>query len=434
MARESFATIAKRRLLGLAYLVVLAGLVMLSIAFYNKDFTATDVLKLRTDHTGNQLLPGSDVKARGVIVGSVKSVKSTGDGATLTLDISPSRRKLIPADVKAQILPKTLFGEQYVSLIIPDGDEAGPIAAGATISQDRSTTALETERVLGDLLPLLQAVRPADLNATLTAMATALHGQGAQLGQTLATMDTYLRQFNPQVDTLVDDVKKLGDLSEQLNIAAPDLLQTLTNFQTGARTVLEKQAALSAILNQGDSTARLLNSFFSENADRLITVVSTTDSIYRLLDEYTPEYSCMIHGLANYYDRANKGIQNNQIQLNAQLYVATAATGPYVPGQQPRYLTGVGPQCYGLPHPAVPFVVPAKYRCLNDGVPVTADPSCAAQVKATAENQAGVQSQLENAEVNAILAPALGMTPNQVPGVARLLLAPSLRGQVVTVK
>ena len=433
MAKESLATVSRRRLLGVTYLVVLALLVWVSIEVYNKAWVSMDRLTLQTDHTGNQLLPGSDVKARGIIVGSVKKVKSKGDGAIITLEITPSRRKLIPSDVTAQILPKTLFGEQYVSLIIPDDDAAGPIKVGATIPQDRSTTALETERVLGDLLPLLQAVKPADLNATLTAMATALKGRGTQLGQTLDTMDQYLRRFNPQVDTLVDDVKKLGDFSEQLNIAAPDLLQTLNNFQTGARTILQKQAALSAILDQADSTARLLNSFLTENASRLITVVSTSDSIYRLLDEYTPEYSCMIHGLATYYDRANKGIQHNQIQLNAQLYIATKNTGAYVPGNQPTYLTGVGPQCYGLPNPAVPFVVPAKYRCLNDGAYVTAD-NCAARASVSGEDQVAVQSGVENAEVNAILAPALGTTPNNVPGVARLLLAPSLRGQVVTVK
>ena len=60
MAKESFATIAKRRLLGLTYLVVLAGLVALSIAAYNKAFTSTVTVKLQTDHTGNQLLDGSD--------------------------------------------------------------------------------------------------------------------------------------------------------------------------------------------------------------------------------------------------------------------------------------------------------------------------------------------------------------------------------------
>jgi virulence factor Mce-like protein len=434
MARESFATIARRRLLGLTYLVVLAGLVMLSIAVYNKAFTNTVTIKLKTDHTGNQLLEGSDVKARGLIVGSVKKVKATGDGATVTLALQPSRVKLIPADVTAQILPKTLFGEQYVSLVIAEGDETGHINGGDTISQDRSSVALETERVLGDLLPLIKAVKPAELNATLTAMATALKGRGEQLGQTLVTMDNYLNQLNPSVDQLVDDVKQLGTFADQLNVATPDLLQMLDNFQTGARTVIQKQDALDAILKQASSTSNLLNDFLAENRSRLITIVSTTDSIYSLLNEYTPEYSCMIHGLATYFDRANRGIKNNQIQLNAQLFIAPSNYAAYHHGNEPIYITGVGPACYGLPNPQVPFVVPSQYRCLNDGAPLTADARCTARAKVSGADQSAVGSEMENAELNAILGPTLDTAPDKVPGVARLLIAPTLRGQVVTVK
>src|SRR5579859_6108791 len=98
MAKESLAAVVKRRALGLGFIVVLAGLILLSIAFYEKDFTATDSLTLQTDRTGNQLLVGSDVKARGLIVGSVKSVHSNGDGARITLALHPEQRHLIPSD------------------------------------------------------------------------------------------------------------------------------------------------------------------------------------------------------------------------------------------------------------------------------------------------------------------------------------------------
>ena len=76
--------------------------------------------------------------------------------------------------MSAQILPKTLFGEQYVSLVDAGGPRCGITRAGDTIPQDRSKGALETQKVLGDILPLLTAVSPAELNATLTALAEAL--------------------------------------------------------------------------------------------------------------------------------------------------------------------------------------------------------------------------------------------------------------------
>src|SRR3954454_16381016 len=109
MAEEALGTVVKRRLLGVLFLVVVISLIGLSIAIYNKAFTDTVEVTLRADHTGNQLIIDSDVKERGIIVGSVKKVNSKGDGVIDTLSLDPSRVNDIPSNVKAQILPKTLF-------------------------------------------------------------------------------------------------------------------------------------------------------------------------------------------------------------------------------------------------------------------------------------------------------------------------------------
>ncbi|PZS13976.1 MAG: hypothetical protein DLM57_15410 [Pseudonocardiales bacterium] len=448
MARENVATIVGRRLLGLGFIALILGLVALSVAFYNKAFTKVVIVTLKTDHTGNQLLTASDVKERGIIVGSVRKVKVASHGecedpsgtcSVITLALDPSRVKLIPSNVSAQILPKTLFGEQYISLQLPD--HAGPpIKGGAIISQDRSAVALETQKVIGDLLPLLQAVKPAELNATLTAMATALRGRGEELGQTLVAMDSYLTQLNADsspgksyVAQLVDDLKKLGQVSVKFNDAAPDLIATLDNLQTSAKTLIEKQAALDTLLTTGSTTSNILASFLSENKQRLITVVDTSDKVYALLNKYTPEYGCMLAGLVGLNQRANAGVVNGQIQLSAQLYVAPANFGKYVPGQQPKLLTGLGPHCFGLPNPPVPFKVPGSFRCVNDGAPLTTD-ACGTAAKASAFDQQAIGSPAESALVNTVIAANFGTTPDNVPRIATVLAAPALRGMKVTVK
>jgi phospholipid/cholesterol/gamma-HCH transport system substrate-binding protein len=55
------AAVIRRRLLGVLLLALVAALVTLSIAVYNKVFTKVVLVKLETDHTGNQLLTHSDV-------------------------------------------------------------------------------------------------------------------------------------------------------------------------------------------------------------------------------------------------------------------------------------------------------------------------------------------------------------------------------------
>jgi phospholipid/cholesterol/gamma-HCH transport system substrate-binding protein len=448
MARESIATVVRRRLLGLGFIALILALIALSIAFYNKAFTKVVLVTLKTDHTGNQLLTQSDVKERGIIVGSVRSVKvdshgecadPTGTCTSITLALDPSRVKLIPGNVSAQILPKTLFGEQYVSLTLP-ARPAPAIKRGAVINQDRSTVALETQKVLGDFLPLLQAVQPAELNATLTAMATALRGRGEKLGQTLVSMDSYLKQLNATsspgktyVSQLVDDLKKLCDVSTEFNSAAPDLLGMLDNLQTSARTVINKQAALDSILTSASSTSNILASFLSDNEQRLITVVGTSAKVYNLLNAYTPEYSCMLTALNELGDRARAGIRNNQIQLSAQLFVANDRNGAYKHGDEPRYITGLGPNCFGMPNPQVPFKIPGNFRCVNDGAALTED-ACAQSTKVSGFDQQAIGSPPETALVNALIATSYGTTPDKVPPVATMLASTALRGAEVTVR
>jgi phospholipid/cholesterol/gamma-HCH transport system substrate-binding protein len=448
MARESMGVIVRRRLLGLGFIAVILALVSLSVAFYNKAFTKVVTVTLRTDHTGNQLLTASDVKERGIIVGSVRKVKVDSHGecrdpsgtcAVITLALDPSRAKLIPNNVSAQILPKTLFGEQYVSLQLP-ASAGPPIRSGATISQDRSAVALESQKVIGDVLPLLQALEPAELNATLSAMATALRGRGEQLGKTLVAFDSYLKHLNADaapgtsyVTQLVGDLKKLGQVSLNLNQQAPDLLAMLDNLQTSAKTLIEKQAALDTLLTTATSTSGILDSFLSNNRQRLITVVDTTDKVYRLLNKYTPEYSCMLSGLVELNRRAENIIVNGAMQLSAQIYVEPANYGKYVPGDEPRLVTGLGPHCFGLPNPPDPFRMPSSIRCLHDGAALTPDP-CAQAAKASAFDQQAMGSPAENSLVNTVIASNYGTTPDKVPPIATILAAPALRGMEVTVK
>jgi virulence factor Mce-like protein len=451
MAHESFGTVVKRRLQGVLFLALVAGLVTLSIAIYNKVFTSTVEVKLLADHTGNELLVDSDVKERGVIVGSVKDVTSHGSGAIVTLALDPSRIDDIPKDVKAQILPKTLFGEQYVALVAPSepSSPAGHIEAGDTIPQDRSKGALETQQVLGDILPLLTAVQPAQLNATLTALAEALHNRGNELGQTLVNFDRYLKIINPHTKQLVDDLSKLGQVALEYNALAPDIFSTLQNLETSARTIIQRRAALDSLLTQGTDAASVLKGFLNDNEDRIIRVTGQTTKVYGLLNEYSPEFSCLFAGINNLYNLESTAIYDHRIHLGVILNANNL--GPYKKNAKvddtPIIKTGFGPNCFGLPNNPQPtdangrFQIPDKYKCLRDGKNGGAltreaeNPNC--QTSSSASQTAvtrALNSPEEDAMVNTIVAMQMHTTPDKVPGVATMLAAPLLRGQQVTVK
>lgn len=450
--RETRATI-RRRLTGVVFLAVLAGLLTLSIAFYNKAFTKTVQVTLRTDSTGNQLRKASDVKERGIIVGSVKKVASEGDGAIVTLALQPSRVDLIPSNVSAQVLPKTLFGEQYVALQIP-ARKARAIKGGDVIEQDRSASALETQKVLGDLLPLLQAVKPAELNATLTAVANALQGRGEALGNTLVSLDSYLKHLNADsgngqtyTQQLVDDLKKVGQVADLYNGVAPTIMSTLDDLQTSVNTVTDKRQQLDTLLGTISDTSGVIRGFLSENEQNLIRVTGDTDKIAALLAEYAPSFQCIFEGMNDVDTLASNMFQNHAVQLS--IVLDNTSMGKYKPGQQPTLIRGYGPHCFGLPDNVTPkknghFEVPDDFKCLNDGAPLTDECSSvkknsaskSSSTSSSATNTSAEQSlgsPAENALVNALLTGTYG-SPDKVPDIARTLAAPLLRGAEVDVK
>src|SRR3954454_21928460 len=107
------------RTYGVVFLVVIALLVGLTVAIYDKVFVDVVHVTLETNRVGNQLAPPADVKLRGMIVGEVRKVSSDRTRASVDLALTPSTVGLIPSNVTARLLPKTLFGEKFVDLQIP---------------------------------------------------------------------------------------------------------------------------------------------------------------------------------------------------------------------------------------------------------------------------------------------------------------------------
>lgn len=161
--RAAFATI-RRRLMGLGLIVVIVALVALSIAVYKKTFRDFVLVTLKSESIGNQLLVRSDVKLRGMIVGSVHKIDAMTYGAKLTLRIKPESADLIPANVSARIVPKTLFGTRYVEFELPKNPAGTHISDGAVIPKSRTGSTTEFSTALNNLLPVLRAVEPQKLS------------------------------------------------------------------------------------------------------------------------------------------------------------------------------------------------------------------------------------------------------------------------------
>ncbi|QPP05392.1 MCE family protein [Streptomyces bathyalis] len=406
------------RLTGLVFLVVLGLMLALTVAVYRQVFTPVVRITLEADTVGNQLEPSADVKLRGLIVGQVRDVRADGEKATLDIALQPERTALIPADVTARLLPKTLFGEKFVDLVVADGSSARPIRAGDVITQDRTRAGIELQKLMNDLLPLLRTVQPAKLNATLSAFSVALEGRGEAIGANLTRLERYLRRINPHMPALHKDISRLADVAETYGDAAPDLLRVLRNSVTTSRTVVHKKEALKSVLTGTTTFADTGERFLDDNADRLITLNEVSRPTLALLARYSPEYPCLLEGLAKSEPLAERMFAGGKMHITLEFTLPRPA---YRPGEEPRYADRSGPHCFGLPDPPKP-APPLK---LNDGT--------AGSGGSLPSGNAVSGTPAEQHLVNSLVAPVMGVPADEVPGVATLLFGPMARGTAVSV-
>lgn len=403
----------KLRLSGVVFLLVLALLVGLTVLFYRKSFTSVAHVTLETDRIGNQLSAPADVKVRGLVVGEVRKVSSSGEGAVIDLALQPDKLPLIPANVTAQLLPKTLFGEKYVVLEIPSSP-SGHLKAGDRIKQDRTRTALETEKVLDDLLPLLQSLKPMQLSAALNALSTALRDRGDRLGGSLVTAGAYFKHLNPALPTLAQDMAGLADLANNTADATPDLLRVLDNLAASSRNLVQEKSDLSTFLTQTTRFAATTQSIVAENEQRLVSLARDSKPSLELFARYAPEFPCLLKGLAAYEPIVERAFGGLQPGLHITLEV-TEDNGGYVQGQEPKYRDARQPYCNGLPTPPVP----AGDDKFDDGYRTETTPT------------GGVSARRMDPALAAVAAPVLGVRASEVPDVVTMLFGPLAGGSTV---
>ncbi len=396
---------AKNRLLGAGFVLLLVALLSLSVLTYKKAFTTADWVTLHTDHTGMQLSEGADVKLRGVIVGEVRSITADGEKATLRLALDPAQRELVPADVTARLLPKTLFGERFVALV--STSLGGPsIKDGAVIEQDRTTAAIELERVLDNALPLLQSIKPDKLAAVLGALAYGLDGRGERTGQDLVRLNDYLTELNRQMPTIADDVRKLAGVLDVYSDAAPDLIALLRDATVTMTTISRQRAQLAEFLTQTTGLADQTSAFLDRYDERIIQLGDVSRPVLEVLAAYAPEYPCLMKGIVTLQPRAEKVYESGAMHITLE---ATKDNGKYERGRdEPVYGAHNGANCRGLPNPPVP----APEVPINDGYDYGAERNL----------------------LRPIIGAATGVPADQVRDFATLLWGPLLRGTVVNVQ
>ena len=166
---------------GVAFMTVMALLIGLSIAIYQKAFTPVTMVTIKADRAGLQLAKFGDVRLTRRPRGQVRAISKDGKQAVIKVALRRRRAaKNIPENVSVEILPDHAVRPEVHLVRGPGGTLAEPRAQRRRRHPRRRgcSTNVELQKILADLFPLLRSIRPADLSSTLYALATALRGRG----------------------------------------------------------------------------------------------------------------------------------------------------------------------------------------------------------------------------------------------------------------
>ncbi|KAA9151157.1 MCE family protein [Amycolatopsis acidicola] len=396
-------------LAGLLGVAVLLAASVSAIAYRSGVFGAGPELTLVVPASAGPLRPQSPVQYRGIVVGTVSEVEAGTGESKLTLEISGDSLAKIPAAVKARLLPRTLFGDQYVDLVAPDDQLAPGLRAGGTIPHDDSAPTAQLYTTATRLYDLISALHPAELSAALGAVADTLRGKGNQIGDLIDSAHDLAGDTKPLTDQLLKALPGVATLTDQLAASAPDLFATLDNAVALSGTLVAHKEDLRRLLAAGIDTASTTESLLVDNSDRVIRLVRNASPLVGTISSHPGALTSTVDNLGNLLDAVTRAFQHGPwVAIKAPLTLDNPY--PYTAADCPRYGDLAGPNCTSQT-PAQPRQTPQPQQQTAGG---TVGP---------------VGSDTEKNEIDQLIGPQQ-QAPSS-PDLLTVLFGPLLRGATV---
>ncbi|PXX08843.1 MCE family protein [Mycolicibacterium moriokaense] len=284
----------------LILVVVSAVLIWLSYALFAGTLKSEIPVTLTSDRSGLVMETNAKVKMRGVQVGRVAAIAGGKEPVVLKLQIDPDQIKYIPANVEAQIRATTVFGAKFVDLVYPENPSAQRLEAGQVLKSRNVSTEVNT--VFENVVSVLNQVDTAKLNATLSALAEGVRGQGERIGEATTDANQVLLQLNPRSDTIRADWQALKGFNDAYSGAAQDILTVLNAASTTSQTITSHTKQLDALLLATIGLSNSGISLLAPNQANLIKAINVLEPTTNLLYKYNPEYTCLLMGAKTILD------------------------------------------------------------------------------------------------------------------------------------
>jgi phospholipid/cholesterol/gamma-HCH transport system substrate-binding protein len=237
----------------------------------------------------SSLRAGQFVRASGVEVGKVSTVKLINEGKQVLVDFRVDSSLPLYQGTTASIRYADLVGNRYLELKRGQGEDANRILPpGGLIPLSRTQPALDLDALIGGFRPLFRALDPDKVNSIAQAIITVFQGQGG-------TISDILDQTASFTSALADRDHVIGEIIENLNTFLATTVkhqkefdQTVNNLEVLATELKNRAepvaAATAGVSNAGGTVAALL----AEDRPLLHSTVGYLQGVLQPLIDHLP--------------------------------------------------------------------------------------------------------------------------------------------------
>jgi virulence factor Mce-like protein len=247
-------------------------------------------------HAGQGLVPGSDVKYRGVNVGEVESIQLEDRQARITIAVDPGFD--VPVDVLATIRPKTLFGEKFVDLEF-DQDAGGPhLEDGDELAN--TATATEVEELIAATEPLLAEIDATRLAQVVSSLTEVVDGQGDDIAAAWESGADLSHLFADTIDAQTAALDSWAAFQEAIDETGASFNEISANSNEALPEFVAAREDFEALLATLRPFADHLADLLVETRPDIETILEDGANVTRILVAREENVREVIRGLASY--------------------------------------------------------------------------------------------------------------------------------------
>lgn len=248
---------------------------------------------------GLNVRPGDEVRVRGIPVGTISSIEVDREDFTARYVLSVGANTPIAADTGAALVPKTLFGDKYVSLdaATPNGER---LEDGAAIPLERTNAPSEVQEVLDRLQPVLDEVDPVAFSNVLASTAKGLDGHGEDLAAIVDTLPVALETLIANQEDLGRIFRAVPGVAGTLAERSNELVRVADSFGTLAQTVAGNEQELLAFVTDTAELSRRAAELLTAEEVRLDRILSDGLVVLDLVGEQPGAVSTLVRVLPQF--------------------------------------------------------------------------------------------------------------------------------------